>query len=318
VRVVELPEPSLRAAWATVEVESVVVHRWDPAPTRRSAVLGGPFAGRIVAVGPVEPLDPSFAAPVPSPGGTELPAMGSRVVGVARAGSCAEYVSVPRSTLSVLHDDHVGCDAAAQSAISGLRASLAHEALAARGVRSVIVLGASGPTGCIVGGLAARAGWRAIAVTSRPGVIAGLESCGFANVLAAGSADDAATFQRYLEQLPAVAVVDCTDGEYLTRLGQASRGPASTVRATVVAFTGRRRSASAATPTTEVLIDVVRASLVDPVGIARQFREIAVLLGTGVLRLPTTVTGLDDLPAYCAGSRAHRLGALVVHPRRAA
>jgi NADPH:quinone reductase-like Zn-dependent oxidoreductase len=141
-----------------VVVDAALVHPSGWSGGRSIAGCGGPFVGHIGH---------------------------RRVMGAERSGVCQERVTAASSELAaVTHleapDDHLLL-AAACAPRAAMAAAFAVGAAAER----VVVLGASGPTGCLLGGMLRAAGVEATAVSGSQaaGVSGALAACGFASVV---------------------------------------------------------------------------------------------------------------------------------------
>lgn len=161
-----------------------VKERRDPALGATAPhVTGSDFAGEVVETGPdVTGLEP-----------------GSRVVGLALNGACAEHVVTDASMVMPVRDD-LDLVVASTIPVSGLTASFLLSTSALPPGAVAVTYAAAGGLGCYLGGLLQAAGIRSIGLTSTPAKATVATRAGHTDIV------------LYRDHDPVQAVLDLTAG----------------------------------------------------------------------------------------------------------
>jgi NADPH:quinone reductase-like Zn-dependent oxidoreductase len=260
-------------------------YQWDH--QKMPHVPGGAIAGRVVAGG----VEATFAP-------------GTRVVTIMPRGACAERVCLPSSAVFDL-DDHVSDEHGVMTVQPGLRAWYALEDLQQMGVDSFAVLGAAGPTGSMIGALAAERGHEAHAITSTvdPGA---LRDVGFRS-LQHVDGYDADSFARAMEAAGPQAIVSCLHSRPLA-IALHERFP------DVPWLTFPDQPQALPEGHSVHVVDVVRRATLDIDAVASHFDHVAGLLTTDRIRVPTTRLTFADIPNRSSIEARSRPGALILDP----
>jgi NADPH:quinone reductase-like Zn-dependent oxidoreductase len=233
----DVPDPSPGAGEALVRVGAVEVSRTRDVATRTGRhpfsqqvslphVLGGDFAGVVETVGPgAEPaLVGRRVAVSNSAGCGSCPACRDgreaqcpelSLLGIHRWGSYAELVTVPAANLTPVPDDVSLPQAAAMAATGPIALTQLHAARVEAG-DWMLVTGATGALGTMLGALAAWRGAKVIALSRRPSAIP--EPLALAARLCSSEEDLADSILRVTSGLGVAAAIDnVADGDTFTR-----------------------------------------------------------------------------------------------------
>ena len=308
--VVEAPTPPrgdgevlVAVQWSGINYKDAMVAEANSRVRRAARLIGGVDAAGVV----VASDDPDLAP------GTAVAVHGG-VLGVARDGGFADYVTAPRAWISPLPAGLSPHDAMAMGT-AGLAAMASVLALEDRGALDgeVLVTGASGGVGSIAVSLLAARGHSPVASTGSSSAAAWLRTRGATRVI--GRDDVADRPDRVLATPQWAGAIDCVGGATLASILRSLRYGAAVAASGLVAGPELATTVYPFITRNVALlgIDVVEAP---PEVRERLWRELATTLATiDVAALVERTIGLADLPATLDDLRAGTVrGRVLVDP----